>query len=120
MVLFNPNTCIDFPTLFSISGMVTAKKVLWARCFWPTLFCDFISTINMCERYQCFAHKAIAPPTPLHPIIITSPFFKWGIDFMTCNPASTGNHKYIIVAVDYFTKWAEAMPTYKNTIETVA
>ena len=28
------------------------------------------------------------------------------------------NHKYIIVAIDYFTKWVEAMPTYKNDNET--
>ena len=39
---------------------------------------------------------------------------------MTCNPASTGGHKYIIVAVDYFTKWAEAMPTFKEDRETAA
>jgi transposase InsO family protein len=34
---------------------------------------------------------------------------------MTFNPHSTGGHAYIIVAVDYFTKWAEAMPTFDNT-----
>ena len=30
---------------------------------------------------------------------------------MTCNPHSAGGHAYIIVVVDYFTKWAESMPT---------
>lgn len=30
---------------------------------------------------------------------------------MTCNPLSARGHGYIIVAIDYFTKWAEAMPT---------
>ena len=30
---------------------------------------------------------------------------------MTCNPHSAGGHAYIIVSMDYFTKWAEAMPT---------
>ena len=34
---------------------------------------------------------------------------------MECNPMSAGGHKYIIVAVDYFTKWVEAMPTFNNT-----
>ena len=34
---------------------------------------------------------------------------------MTCNPHSFGGHGYIIVAVDYFTKWAEVMPTFDNT-----
>lgn len=30
---------------------------------------------------------------------------------MTCNPHSAGGNSYIIVDVDYITKWAEAMPT---------
>ena len=33
---------------------------------------------------------------------------------MQCKPTSAGGHSYIIVAVDYFTKWAEAMPTFLN------
>ena len=45
---------------------------------------------------------------------------KWGIDYVTCNPGSVGGHKYIIVTIDYFTKWAEAMPTFKDSGETVA
>ena len=31
---------------------------------------------------------------------------------MHCKPTSVRGHGYIIVAVDYFTKWAEAVPTY--------
>ena len=31
---------------------------------------------------------------------------------MHCKPTLAGRHIYVIVAVDYFTKWAEAMPTY--------
>ena len=38
---------------------------------------------------------------------------------MHCNPTSAGGHGYIIVAVDYFTKWAEAMPTYAEDGKTV-
>ena len=39
---------------------------------------------------------------------------------MECRPSSASNHKYIIVVVDYFTKWAKAMPTFNNTAATVA
>ena len=53
-----------------------------------------------------------APPSPLHPIIVVGPFAKWGIDFITCNPHSASGHAYIIHVVDYFTKWAEVMPTF--------
>ena len=31
---------------------------------------------------------------------------------MHCKPTSARGHGYIIVAIDYFTKWAKAMPTY--------
>ena len=61
-----------------------------------------------------------AHPTPLHPVVSISPFAKWGIDFTTCNAPSAASHHYIIVAMDYFTKWAEAMPTYNNDARTVA
>ena len=43
---------------------------------------------------------------------------KWGIDYMMCNLASVGGHKYIIVAIDYFMKWEEEMPTFKADGET--
>jgi hypothetical protein len=48
-------------------------------------------------------------PTPLHPVIIVSPFTKLGVDFMDCNPALAGEDHHIIVVMDYFTKWEEAM-----------
>jgi transposase InsO family protein len=49
---------------------------------------------------------------------MANPFCKWGIDFMTFHPPSSNRHKYIVVEVDYFTKWAEPIPTFNNTIDT--
>ena len=63
---------------------------------------------------QVFARNMCSKPAPLHPIITAGPFTKWGLDFMDCNPASAGGHHHIIVAIDYFMKWAEAMPTVKS------
>jgi hypothetical protein len=34
------------------------------------------------------------------------------------NPTSAGGHQHIIVVVDYFTKWVEAMPTIKSDRKT--
>jgi hypothetical protein len=53
-------------------------------------------------------------PTTLHPIITIGPFTKWGVDFMDCNPTLTGGNKHIIVVMDYFTKWEEAIHTIKS------
>ena len=37
---------------------------------------------------------------------------------MDCNPASARGHHHIIVAIDYFMKWTEAMPMVKSNGET--
>jgi transposase InsO family protein len=37
---------------------------------------------------------------------------------MACNPRLTRGHEYIIIAMDYFTKWVEVMPTFDNTGKT--
>ena len=70
--------------------------------------------------FQLFSRKMHAHPSPLHPVITVGPFAKWGIDFTMCNPPSTTGHHYIIVVMDCFTKWAEAMSTYNNDAKTMA
>ena len=39
---------------------------------------------------------------------------------MDCNPDLAGGHHHIIVAIDYFTKWADSMPTVKSNGEIAA
>ena len=39
---------------------------------------------------------------------------------MTCKPTSVGGHGYIIVVIDYFTKWAEVLQTLNNSGEMTA
>ena len=73
-----------------------------------------------CHACQLYTRKMRSHPAPLFPIILVGPFTKWGIDDVTCNPVLARGHKYIIVTVDYFTKWAEEMPTYKDDGETTA
>eukprot|EP00253_Pinus_taeda_P006973 PITA_06973 len=96
-----------------MSGYATTQKILRAGYFWLSLFKYCIIVVRKCHNCQVFDRKMRTPPAPLHPIIAVSPFTKWGIDFITCNPHSAEGHAYIILAVDYFTKWAEVMPTFE-------
>jgi hypothetical protein len=57
--------------------------------------------------------------SPLHLVVSVGPFAKWGIGFTICNPPSAADHNYIIMDVDYFTKWAEVRPTYSSDAKTV-
>ena len=66
-----------------------------------------------------FYGKRKVLPLPLNPIMIEAPFQQWGLDFIgEINPNSSGQHKWILTATNYFTKWIEAIPTRKAT-ETV-
>ena len=65
-----------------------------------------------------FTSKKRTHPSLLHAVVAAGPFAKWGVDFVHYRPTSTGGHGYIIVAVYYFTKWAEAMPTYAEDRKT--
>ena len=50
---------------------------------------------------------------PLNPILEVEIFDVWDIDFMGPFPNSFGN-QFILVAVDYVSKWVEAVPTKTN------
>ena len=50
---------------------------------------------------------------PLNPILVVEIFDVWGIDFMGPFPPSFG-HEYILVTVDYVSKWIEAIATRTN------
>ena len=50
---------------------------------------------------------------PLTPILIIEIFNCWGIDFMGPFPPSCG-YLYILLSVDYVSKWVEAIPTRTN------
>eukprot|EP00253_Pinus_taeda_P021991 PITA_21991 len=89
-----------------MSRYATAQ-ILCAGYFWPSIFKDCILAVRSCHECQIYQWKMGAPPAPLHPVVTVGPFSKWGIDYMTCNPRSAGGHGYIIISVDYFTKWAE-------------
>jgi len=94
--------------------MATAKKILRVGYFWNSIFKDYIEVVKKFPPCQIFQKKSRAHPAPLHQILAIDPFVKWDIDSMQCNPTSAEGNNYIIVAINYFTKWAKAMPTFFN------
>ena len=93
-----------------LSGLATSHKILQDDYFWPSIFKDCIEAVNKCHPFQVFTWKMHSHLAPLHLVVIVGPFNKWGMDFVDCNPTLARGHRHIIMAVDYFTKWAKAMP----------
>ncbi|GJV51801.1 reverse transcriptase domain-containing protein [Tanacetum coccineum] len=85
-------------------------KALRIGYYWPTMHKDARALIKACQ--ECQVHKPIPrnPQENLNPITSPWPFYKWGIDIAGPFPEGPGKVKFLIVAIDYFTKWIEAKP----------
>ncbi|CAL8988366.1 unnamed protein product [Prunus brigantina] len=96
----------------------TANKVLQSGFFWPTLFKDAYAFCASCDRCQRMGNLHARNQMPLTNILIIDIFDVWGIDFMGPFPTSYG-FEYILVAVDYVSKWVEAIATRTNDAKVV-
>ncbi|RDX64827.1 Tf2-9, partial [Mucuna pruriens] len=102
-----------------IGGRTLASKIAKAGYYWPTMKRDCMEYVKKCDKCQRFAEGHKAPPENLHHVISPWPFFKWGVDILGPFPPAPGQVKFLIVAVDYFTKWIEAEPVATITAERV-
>ena len=96
----------------------TAAKILQCGFYWPTLFNDCHLYCAACDRCQRLGSIGKRNMMPLNPILIIDLFDVWGIDFMGPFPNSFGN-LYILVGVDYVSKWVEAKAFKTNDHRTV-
>ncbi|GJU96526.1 reverse transcriptase domain-containing protein, partial [Tanacetum coccineum] len=104
--------CHEGPTGGHHSANLTARKVFDAGFFWPTIYQDAHTMIKSCDTCQRQGKISQRDEMPQNAIQVCEIFDVWGIDFMGPFPSSHGN-KYILVAVDYLSKWVEAkaLPT---------
>ena len=92
------------------AGDRTAQKVLQSGFYWPSLFKDARKFILSCDECQRVGNISRRNEMPMNYSLVIEPFDCWGFDFMGPFPSSEGN-THILVAVDYVTKWVEAIPT---------
>jgi len=94
----------------------TTYKILRAGYYWPKLFSDVNAKVRAYNPCQLFVGKQKLSALPLVPVKAEAPFQQWGLDFIgEINPHSSAQHKWILTATDYFTKWVEAIPTKRAT-----
>ncbi|XP_020240077.1 uncharacterized protein LOC109818937 [Cajanus cajan] len=89
-------------------GRTLAAKVLRAGYYWPTLVANCSNFIQRCKPCQQHGPLTHQPPEGLHAIATPWPFSIWGMDILGPFPPAKGQVKFLVVAVDHFTKWIEA------------
>ncbi|XP_019416042.1 PREDICTED: uncharacterized protein LOC109327378 [Lupinus angustifolius] len=100
------------------NGERTAAKVLQSGFYWPAVFKEahqFAQQCDKCQRTGGISKRNEMPLTNIQEIEV---FDCWGVDFMGPFPPSC-SHVYILVAVDYVSKWVEAVAAQKDDAKTV-
>ena len=91
------------------SSQKTTMKVLHSGFYWSPLFKDAYIICKLCNKFQRLGKISRRHMMPLNPILVVGLFDVWGIDFMGPFPISFG-YAYILVGVDYVSKWVKAVP----------
>nr|GEW34843.1 reverse transcriptase domain-containing protein [Tanacetum cinerariifolium] len=83
-------------------------KAIRLGYYWPTMHQEARDMIRKCN--DCQIHRPVTrhPQQPLTPITAPWSFYKWGIDIAGPFLEGPRKVKFLIVAMDYFTKWVKA------------
>ncbi|XP_040369471.1 uncharacterized protein LOC121051315 [Rosa chinensis] len=88
--------------------------------YWPSILKDCIAFAKGCEDCQAHGPVQHVPNIPMQPIIKPWPARGWALDLIgMIHPHSSLQHKFIIVATDFFTKWVEAEPLKEASGNTI-
>jgi hypothetical protein len=87
-----------------------SKKIVRAGYYWLSIQVDANKFIQHCDKCQRFANLFHSPPKELTPMTAPWLFAQWGLDIMGPLPIGRRQLKFLLVAIDYFTKWVEAEP----------
>ncbi|XP_075665233.1 uncharacterized protein LOC142634869 [Castanea sativa] len=95
--------CGDYAGLRSL-----VSKVIQTGYFWPTMQVDTAELVNWCDKCQRFGNVQRLPAEKMTTITSPWPFAQWGIDIIDPLPLRKGQVRFLLVNIDYFTKWVEA------------
>uniref|UniRef100_A0A2N9IT33 Uncharacterized protein n=1 Tax=Fagus sylvatica TaxID=28930 RepID=A0A2N9IT33_FAGSY len=80
-------------------------KLVRAGYYWPTMQKDAVSYVRACDKCQRFGNLIHSPPETLTPMTAPWPFAQWGLDIMGPLPVGRRQLKFLVVGIDYFTKF---------------
>jgi len=108
----------------SMTGGHTGRRrtlaAIQSRAYWPCWVTDldaFLRQREPCARYH---REAISRHAGLQPTLVVEPLERVSIDITGPHNRSSRQKQYILTCVDYFSKWAEALPLKNHTATTVA
>ena len=83
-------------------------KVVHAGYYWPTIQADAKVYVKVCDQCQRFSNIPRQPSEYLTPMTALCPFAQSCLDILGPFPIGIRQMKFLVVGIDYFTKWVEA------------
>ena len=83
-------------------------KLIQVGYYWHTMQTDAHAYIKACDKCQRFGNLIKQPTKELTPMMALWPFIQWGLDIMGLFLTMIKQLKFLVVSIDYFTKWVEA------------
>jgi hypothetical protein len=102
-----------------IGSMPLLGKVFRQGFYWPKAASDAADLVQKCENCQKCARDHKQPSSLTQLIHPTWSLQRWGLDLLGSLPPAQGNLRYVVVVVEYFSKWIEAKPLATITLAIV-
>ncbi|XP_050263844.1 uncharacterized protein LOC126708066 [Quercus robur] len=82
-------------------------KLIRIGYYWPTMMRAAQTYVQSCDKCQRFSNLIRQPSKELTPMTTPWLFAQWGLDIMGPFPTAIRQLKFLVVGIDYFTKWVE-------------
>ncbi|KAL6459687.1 hypothetical protein MHYP_G00314460 [Metynnis hypsauchen] len=89
-------------------GVTKTLKRLRQRFDWPGCRADVELFVHCCDVCAAKKGPSRAPRAPLHPYQCGGPMERVAVDVLGPFPVTDSGNRFVLVAMDYFTKWPEA------------
>ncbi|GKE45492.1 reverse transcriptase domain-containing protein, partial [Tanacetum coccineum] len=101
-------------------GMNSGPRLVVSRLtrlgyYWPSMHKDAKELIQKCKAYQIYYSVPRKPKQEMTSFMPAWPFSEWGIDIVFPLPTARGGARFLVVTIDYFTKWVEQNPLISTT-----
>ena len=104
-----------------LGGHMLARKIMRTGYFLLNMETDCCQFVQRCLECHMQGNLIHVPPSELHALTSPWSFSVWGIEIIRkISSKSSSGHEYILVVIDYFTKWVEATSYAKLTAARVA
>ena len=89
-------------------GRSLSHRAIIQGYWWPNMNKEAHEYVKKCDHCQRFVLNIHQPRRTLNPLSSPWPFTQWGLDIVGPFPKAAGNKRYLLVGINYFTKWVEA------------